>query len=195
MIGRLDGIIAAKQAPLVLVDVNGVGYDVEVSMHTFVDLPAIDARVRLFIHTHAREDALLLYGFASESERRFFRMLLKVSGIGARMALAVLSGISAQQFADIIANNDHKSLTKIPGIGSKTAQRLILELGDKFASELQLLPNNSGQAAGNAAQQEAQTALLNLGYKSAEVEKMLKNISADDTAEIIRQALQQSLAK
>lgn len=188
MIGRLKGIIADKQAPLVLVDVHGVGYDVEVSMSTFVDLPAVDAPVCLYIHTHAREDALLLYGFASDSERQFFRMLLKVSGIGTRMALAVLSAISASEFAYIIANNDFKTLTKIPGIGSKTAQRMILELGDKFARELKLLP--AQQSQDHAAKAEAHAALVSLGYKAAEVDKMLQQTDATDTALLIRQALQ-----
>src|SRR3954464_8024912 len=136
MIGRLSGVLLEKNPPQVLVDVQGVAYEVDVPMSTFYNLPATGERVALFTHLGVREDAPLLFGFGSESERRAFRQLLKISGIGSRTALSVLSGLSVAELAQSVTIQDSGRLTKIPDIGKKTAERLLLELKDKLGAEL-----------------------------------------------------------
>src|SRR5690606_20845016 len=131
MIGRISGVLAEKHPPQILVEAGGVGYDIEVPMSTFYSLPASGERVVLLTHLVVREDAHLLYGFCSDAERRAFRLLLKISGIGARTALAVLSGLSVAELAEAVAAQESGRLVKIPGIGRKTAERLLLELKDK----------------------------------------------------------------
>lgn len=197
MIGRLSGLLVEKSAPLVLIDVNGVGYEVEVPLSTLEKLPALNAATTLFIHTQMRDDALLLFGFYSEDERQFFKSLIKVTGIGAKMGLNILSSINGAEFAHYVHTENHKALTKLPGIGMKTAQRLILELKDKLPQELlqQLAPQPATAAIenhSNTAVQEATSALLSLGYSAQEVEAMVRKLDTKelDTAAIIRQALQ-----
>ncbi|MDZ7749861.1 MAG: Holliday junction branch migration protein RuvA [Halofilum sp. (in: g-proteobacteria)] len=152
MIGRLTGTLARKQPPSLLVDVGGVGYELEAPMSTFYDLPEVGAEVTLLTHMVVRDDAHLLFGFARESERYLFRTLLKVSGVGAKMALAVLSGMSADDFARCIESDDVTALTRLPGIGRKTAQRLVVEMRDRLDdAELRAaLPGAGGGAAAEA---------------------------------------------
>src|SRR5947209_10593987 len=149
MIGRLSGILLEKNPPQVLVDVQGVAYEIDVPMSTFYNLPSTGERVALFTHLVVREDAHLLYGFGSDNERRAFRQLLKISGIGARTALSVLSGLSVAELAQAIAMQETGRLTKIPGIGKKTAERLLLELRDKFAKALPGVASLAASSAGN----------------------------------------------
>lgn len=198
MIGFLKGRLAVKQPPALLVDVNGVGYELEAPMSTFYGLPATGDAVALFTHMVVREDAHILYGFGTDGERRLFRGLLKVSGVGPKIALGILSGASVEDFLRIIEAEDIAMLTRIPGIGRKTAERIIIEMRDsvqKFA-----LPPAGGQSAAalGAAptpQSEAFGALIALGYKPPEVTRLLK--SADEpglsTTEIIRRALKSAV--
>ncbi|MFM9967003.1 MAG: Holliday junction branch migration protein RuvA [Burkholderiales bacterium] len=192
MIGRIAGILLEKNPPQILVDANGVGYDVEVSMSTFYNLPATGERVTLFTHLLVREDAHLLYGFGSESERRVFRQLLKISGVGARTALAVLSGMSIGELIEAVSHQEVGRLVKIPGIGRKTAERLLLELKDKLGADLA-----PGAAAHRArpASSDILNALASLGYNDKEalaaVKLLPEGLSVSDG---IRQALK-SLAK
>lgn len=195
MIGRLTGILAAKQPPWLVVDVHGVGYELEAPMSTFYDLPEAGREVALFTHYAQREDSVALYGFLTEAERRLFRDVQKVSGIGARIALAVLSGVSVEAFAQLVQAGDVAALTKIPGIGKKTAERMVVELRDR-ASELagaSPLVARAGVAADPLS--EATVALQQLGYKPAEAQRMAKAAFAegDGPETIIRKALQSAL--
>jgi len=200
MIGRLTGTLAVKHPPGLMVDVGGVGYELEAPLSTFYDLPDVGAQVTLYTHLVVREDAHLLFGFARESERRLFRILLKVSGVGAKMALAVLSGMSADDFARCIENDDVTALTRLPGIGRKTAERLIVEMRDRLDDDelRNALPTAPGQPAaadsGEAGDPvaDASSALIALGYKPAEATRMIRGIDASGlaTEEIIRRALQ-----
>ena len=190
MIASLNGVLTEKSPPRIVLEVAGIGYDVEVPMSTFYGLPATGAPLRLLIHQVVREDALLLYGFASDGERSVFRHLLKVSGVGPRIALAILSGISIEAFAQLVHAEDVTALTRIPGVGRKTADRLLIEMRDKLA-----LPQSPAASADNdwdAAQAEALTALLALGYKPPEASRLIKLVDAQaqTTEEIIRGALQ-----
>ncbi len=190
MIASLNGVLTEKSPPRIVLEVAGIGYDVEVPMSTFYGLPATGAPLRLLIHQVVREDALLLYGFASDGERSVFRHLLKVSGVGPRIALAILSGISIEAFAQLVHAEDVTALTRIPGVGRKTAERLLIEMRDKLA-----LPQSPAASADNdwdAAQAEALTALLALGYKPPEASRLIKLVDAQaqTTEEIIRGALQ-----
>ena len=187
MIGRIAGTLLEKNPPQVLVDANGVGYEIDVPMSTFYNLPELGGKLTLFTHLVVREDAHLLFGFASEAERRAFRQLLKVSGVGARTALAVLSGLSVGDLAQSVTMQDAGRLTKVPGIGKKTAERLLLELkgklGVEFASAVDVhrLPS-----AGS----DVLNALLALGYNEKEALAATKKLPADATvADGIRQAL------
>ena len=187
MIGRIAGTLLEKNPPQVLVDAHGVGYEIDVPMSTFYNLPELGGKVTLFTHLVVREDAHLLFGFASEGERRAFRQLLKVSGVGARTALAVLSGLSVGDLAQSVTMQDAGRLTKVPGIGKKTAERLLLELkgklGVEFASAVDVhrLPS-----AGS----DVLNALLALGYNDKEALAATKKLPADVTvADGIRQAL------
>jgi Holliday junction DNA helicase RuvA len=199
MIGFLKGRLAAKQPPMLLVDVNGVGYELEAPMSTFYGLPATGEPVALFTHLVVREDAHILFGFGSDSERRLFRGLLKVSGVGPKIALGVLSGASVEDFLRIIEAEDVAMLTRIPGIGRKTAERIIIEMRDSVQKLSMPAGGNTMNALnpGGAAtpQNEAFSALIALGYKPAEITRLLK--SADEpglsTTEIIRRALKSAV--
>jgi Holliday junction DNA helicase RuvA len=192
MIGRLTGVLLERNPPQILVDANGVGYDVEVSMSTFYNLPATGERVTLFTHLLVREDAHLLYGFASESERKVFRQLLKISGVGARTALAVLSGLSIGELIEAVSAQEAGRLVKIPGIGRKTAERLLLELKDKLGAEL--APGAAAQRARPAAS-DILNALASLGYSDKEAQAAVKLLPEGlSVSDGIRQALK-SLAK
>jgi holliday junction DNA helicase RuvA len=187
VIGALQGIIAEKQPPRVLLDVQGVGYEVEVPMSTFLGLPPVGSTVRLRIHHVVREDAALLYGFATADEAGLFRALLKVSGVGPRTALAVLSGVSAEDFQRAVATEDAARLRGIPGVGRKTADRLLVELRDHFDAQ-SLAP---GAAAPRGPREEAMHALLALGYKPAEATRLLDAVPVDaaSTEDLLRAAL------
>ena len=191
MIGFLHGRIAAKTAPAVTLDVGGVGYELEAPMSTFLNLPAVGENVHLITHLVVREDAHILYGFATEEERRLFRNLLKVSGVGPRIALGVLSGMSVAGFARCVTGEDVTTLTRIPGVGRKTAERLIIEMRDRVKG--QLAPaGGPGGPAGSDPHSEAFDALVALQYKPAEASRLLKGIGAGthSTEELIRLALQ-----
>lgn len=193
MIGRLSGRLIAKQPPAIMIDVQGVGYEVDVSMTTFCDLPALDAPVTLHIHMAVRDDGHFLYGFLSERERTAFRQLIKISGIGARMALAVLSGLTVDELAAAIARQDVGCFTRIPGIGKKTAERLLLELKGK----LDLVAggaaiNNAGQPPVSDPLQDTIDALVALGYNAKEAQSATKALPAGvSTTDAIRLALKQ----
>ena len=185
MIGRLTGILLEKNPPQVLLDVHGVGYEVDVPMSTFYNLPGNGEKVTLLTHFIVREDGQFLYGFASESERYAFRQLIKISGVGARMALAVLSGLSVGDLAQAIARQESGRLTKIPGIGKKTAERLLLELKGKLADALP-----SAAFAVEDSQHDILNALLALGYYDREASAAMKQLPAGlSTSDGIRQAL------
>ncbi|KAF1708634.1 Holliday junction branch migration protein RuvA [Pseudoxanthomonas sacheonensis] len=193
MIGRLRGILAYKQPPWLVIDVGGVGYELEAPMSTFYDLPDVGREVILFTHHAQREDSVSLYGFLRESERRLFRDVQKVSGIGAKIALAVLSGVSVDEFARQVQTGDVAALTRIPGIGKKTAERMVVELRDRVV-DLGSNPLGSPSLP-NDPQSEATIALQQLGYKPAEAVRMAREAAApgDDAAMIIRKALQSAL--
>lgn len=193
MIGRLRGILAFKSPPWLVIDVGGVGYELEAPMSTFYDLPDLGREVTLFTHYAQKEDSVSLYGFLREGERRLFRDVQRVSGIGARIALAVLSGVSVEEFARLVQVGDVAALTKIPGVGKKTAERMVVELRDRAAS-LGGAPVGSTQLPADP-QGEATIALQQLGYKPAEAARMARDAAAagDDAAMIIRKALQAAL--
>ena len=185
MIGRITGQLIEKRPPTVVVDVHGVAYEVDVPMSTFFTLPATGATVALHTHLVVREDAHLLFGFGTEEERRVFRQLLKISGIGARTALAVLSGLSVSDLYLAVSAQDGGRLTKIPGIGKKTAERLLLELRDKLAGGV---PSASGSAA--SVRGDVLNALSALGYSDREASAALAKVSTEAAVpEAIRQAL------
>ncbi len=196
MIGRLRGILVSKHPPSLLVEVGGIGYEVEAPMSTIYDLPGLGAEVTLLIHHAVKEDSDTLYGFLHESERVLFRNLLKVSGIGAKIALAVLSGVSTDHFARLVQAGDVVALTKIPGIGKKTAERIVVELRDRLDG-MSTVPGVSrpGAATPLDAAGEASVALQQLGYKPAEVSRLVQKVAAEgDGAEtIIRKALRAAL--
>ncbi len=192
MIGRLAGVLLEKNPPQILVDAGGVGYEIEVPMSTFYNLPATGERVTLLTHLVVREDAHLLYGFTTEAERRAFRQLLKISGVGARTALAVLSGMSVAELVEVVAAQESGRLVKIPGIGRKTAERLLLELKDKLGAEF------VGGVALNRPKpvsSDVMHALLSLGYSDKEAMAAVKQLPEGlSVSEGIRQALR-SLSK
>ncbi len=191
MIGFLEGRIASKAPPQLTIDVGGVGYEVEAPMSTFYHLPAVGGAVRLLTHLVVREDAHVLYGFATEEERGLFRNLLKVSGVGPKIALALLSGLSADAFARCIQHQDAAALTRVPGIGRKTAERLIVEMRDRLS-----VPGEAANAPGRpppaSPAGEAFDALVALGYRPAEASRLLGAIApgTHSTEELIRRALQ-----
>ncbi len=186
MIGRITGKLLAKQPPQIIVDVQGVGYEIDVPMSTLYQLPATGAELTLFTHLTVREDAHLLYGFATEQERTVFRQLLKISGVGARTALSVLSGMSVNDLHVAVSQQDTGRLTKIPGIGKKTAERLLLELKDKLKITVMLTP----AAAAASASSDVVNALLSLGYNDKEASWAVRQLSADASVnDGIRQAL------
>ena len=194
MIGRLKGTLIHKQPPWLVVDVHGVGYELEAPMSTFYDLPEVGREVMLFTHYAQKEDSVSLYGFLRDAERRLFRDVQKVSGIGAKIALAVLSGASVDEFARLIQTGDITALTRIPGIGKKTAERMVVELRDR-AADFVTGGATSSLGIGADAQSEATSALQQLGYKPAEAARMARDAAGagDDAAAIIRKALQSAL--
>jgi len=193
MIGRLRGTLLAKQPPALVVDVNGVGYELEAPMSTFFDLPETGREVALFTHYAVKEDTAVLYGFLREAERTLFRTLQKVSGIGAKISLAVLSGVSTDEFARLIHQGDVAALTRIPGIGKKTAERMLVELRDRV-NDLGPAATASGAVPKDPVA-EATVALQALGYKPAEVSRLVRDAAApgDRAEDIIRKALKAAL--
>jgi Holliday junction DNA helicase RuvA len=197
MIGFLKGRLAAKLPPMLLVDVNGVGYELEAPMSTFYGLPATGEPVALFTHLVVREDAHVLFGFGTDGERRLFRSLLKISGVGPKIALGILSGSSVEEFLRTVEAEDVAMLTRIPGIGRKTAERVIIEMRDSV--QKLSAPSAAGRSLEPATMQspqgEAYGALIALGYKPPEAARLLKN--ADEpglsTTEIIRRALKSAV--
>jgi Holliday junction DNA helicase RuvA len=192
MIGSLRGRLALKQAPTIIIECHGVGYEVETPMSTFLELPPTGDELFLFTHLVVREDAQILYGFATEDERAMFRMLLKISGVGAKMGLAVLSAMSVDGFRRCVEYEDTASLVKVPGIGKKTAERLIIEMRDRIDtpsahSGVTRVETEAG------ARSEAVDALISLGYKPREVQKLIGEIDVDGKSaeDIIRLALRQ----
>ena len=191
MIGSLTGTLAAKQPPWLMLDVGGVGYELEAPMSTFYELPDVGSTLTLVTHLVVREDAQLLYGFLSNSERVLFRELLKVSGIGARIALAVLSSMSVGGFQRCVQSRDLASLVRIPGVGKKTAERLLVELADRLREDS--LNGSDDTVATGQPTSEAESALLALGYRQAEVTRMLSSLDTAglSTEALIREALRQ----
>lgn len=198
MIGRLVGELIQKKPPQLLLDVNGVGYEIEASMTTFYELPEVGQRVVLLTHMVVREDAQLLYGFATEAERILFRHLIKINGVGAKLALTILSGMSGAELARCVHENNVAALVKLPGIGKKTAERLIIELRDKLKD---VTPSSAIVSAGDNPVmgeslinpvEEAVSALIALGYKPQEASKMVRGLDNAELSseDIIRRALQ-----
>ncbi len=190
MIARLQGLLIEKQPPVLVVDVNGVGYELEAPMSTFYKV-TLGSPVTLYVHQVVREDANLLYGFATREERDMCRTLLKVNGVGPKMALAILSGMEADAFAACIRQNDIATLTRIPGVGKKTAERLVIEMRDRLGDDSTGLFANTGASLPASAAQDAVTALISLGYKATEAEKAINKIKTDDASaeDLIRKAL------
>jgi len=195
MIGYLHGVLRDKQPPALLIEVQGVGYEIEAPMTTFYDLPAVGEPVRLYTHLAVREDAHTLYGFSKLSDRTLFRTLIKVNGVGAKLALTILSGMEAGLFAACVQAGDTASLVKLPGVGKKTAERLVVEMRDRLADW-----DVSGAAVAGKVPvadvlnpvEEAVSALVALGYKPADASRMVRAVDVDGlgTEEIIRSALQ-----
>ena len=199
MIGRLAGTLIQKSPPLLMIDIHGVGYEVQAPMSTFYQLPECEQPVVLLIHMVVREDAQLLYGFYNESERLLFKTLIKVNGVGPKLALAILSGISVSEFVQVINDNDESGLVRLPGIGKKTAQRLIVEMKDRLADWQTDNTTDQGKSTTSADQspseqdiiKEASSALIALGYKPAEATRMISRIDKQDqtTESLIKYAL------
>jgi len=188
MIGRLSGILLEKNPPQILLDVQGVGYEVDVPMSTFYNLPALGEKVVLHTHFVVREDAQLLYGFATQEERVAFRQLLKISGVGPKLALSVLSGLSLAELAQAVASKEAGRLTKIPGVGKKTAERLLLELQGKFV--VAALSGGAAASVTASADNDIANALIALGYSEKEADWAAKQLPKDvDVSGGIRQAL------
>ena len=198
MIGSLSGVLAFRSPPHLLLEVGGIGYEVEAPMSTFYTLPAVGQPTRLLTHLVVREDAHVLYGFATAQERALFRNLLKVSGVGPRIALAILSGATAAAFAQAVRAEDASALTRIPGVGRKIAERLIVEMRDRLEDPGVLAAaaalGADAQRPEPGAQAEAYSALVALGYKPVEATRLLKATGNDSkglsTEELIRRALQ-----
>jgi len=197
MIGFLRGKLVLKAPPLLVLDVNGVGYEVEAPMTTFYNLPAIGAEIMLHTHLVVREDAHILFGFSTEADRSMFRTLIKVNGVGPKLALTILSGQSAEEFHRCIHNNDTQALVRLPGVGKKTAERLVIEMRDRLpdlgndSADLSVAGATHASPANNP-KQEAISALCSLGYKPLDASKMVQNISTEGKSceDIIRLALQ-----
>lgn len=196
MIGRLQGVLLGKQPPKLLIDVCGVGYEVESPMSTFYHLPEVGQAIVLHTHFVVREDAQALYGFYQLSERKLFRSLIKISGVGPKLALTILSGINPDEFVHCVMNKDASSLTRLPGVGKKTAERLLVEMTDKlkdWQSQSGVAPDKPKASCAN---DEAVSALIALGYKPQEASRMVSNVSQDtlSTEEIIKAALSGMMA-
>ncbi len=192
MIGSLRGRLTLKQAPSVIIECGGVGYEVETPMSTFLELPPTGDELFLFTHMVVREDAQMLYGFATEEERALFRMLLKISGVGAKMGLAVLSAMSVEGFRRCVEYEDAASLVKVPGVGKKTAERLIIEMRDRIDTASAQSGSTRVEVEAGA-KSEAVDALISLGYKPREVQKLIGELDVDGKSaeDIIRLALRQ----
>ena len=198
MIGRLRGRLSFKQPPHLLVEVQGVGYELEAPMTTFYNLPDVGAEIHLYTHLVVREDAHLLYGFATERERRLFRTLLKVNGVGARMALTIMSGIEADALVQCIQAGDAERLVRLPGVGRKTADRLIVEMRDRlkdWQAGTAGAPAEAVARTGTAAVDDAVGALVALGYKPQEASRYVQAVASEgmSSEEIIRAALKASV--
>ncbi|WP_020649815.1 Holliday junction branch migration protein RuvA [Solimonas variicoloris] len=194
MIGRITGKLVLKQPPLLLVDVGGVGYEIEAPMSTFYKLPALGETVSLQTHLTVREDAHLLFGFASSTEKNLFRELIKISGVGPKLALTVLSGVSVEDFWNTVRAGDVARLTKLPGVGRKTAERLVVEMRDKAGAEGEAVPGVR-LATDASALGEAKSALAALGYKPAEIQRFTDAVYKDGmtTEQIIQEALKRAV--
>ena len=202
MIGRLTGQLLVKQAPELLIGVQGVGYEVQVSMTTYFTLPPMGETVTLHTHFVVREDAQQLFGFASDEERALFRALIRVSGVGPKMALAILSGMTAEEFVRCVRSGDTQTLTRLPGVGKKTAERLLVEMRDRLAGwhptagDMTAVPGPANHSLD--ATEEAESALVALGYKPQEAARMVSGARADagdvaSSEELIRLALKSSV--
>ncbi len=193
MIGFLRGKLIASQPPQLLIDVNGVGYEVEAPLSTCLELPKVGSEVHLITHLMVREDQHTLYGFATESERQLFRDLIKVNRVGAKLALGILSGMNVNSFINCVRTEDAALLSKLPGVGRKTAERLIMDMRDKVDGQTQVLSVSKigSSDAANGSRQEAFSALTSLGYKPVEARKMLDMVDADltGTEDILRSVL------
>jgi len=202
MIGRLHGVLIAKQPPQLLIDVQGVGYEVEAPMSTFYQLPATGTTVTLHTHMVVREDAHLLFGFATERERRLFRTLIKVNGVGPKLGLTILSGISADDLVRCLQENDSAALVRLPGVGKKTAERLLVEMRDRLDDWQSdgVLPIAMAAPVANAVRDEerdALSALVALGYKPPEASRLISSVECAglSSEEIIRAALKQAIKR
>ncbi|MFT7299580.1 MAG: Holliday junction DNA helicase RuvA [Porticoccus sp.] len=194
MIGRIEGILLEKQAPELLIDIQGLGYEVLVSLNTFFDLPALGEKITLRTHFVVREDVQQLYGFVDTRERELFRSLIKVSGVGPKMALAILSGMTTTDFVHSVQTNDTATLVKLPGVGKKTAERLIVEMRDRlenFGGAASLGMSSASADNQPNAVKEAESALITLGYKPQEAARMVNACTGEEktSQELIRQAL------
>jgi len=199
MIGRIRGVLAAKQPPDILVEVGGVGYELQVPMTTLFQLPEIGAEVSLVTHFVVREDAQLLYGFIDEDDRRLFRELIRVSGVGPKLALTILSGMDAVSFTRCVQRDDLGALVALPGVGKKTAERLLVEMRDRLASQLFGAAASEGDGGGVAVAPapdivgDAEGALVALGYKPQEASRLVAAVNDDSVTdsdeELIRRAL------
>lgn len=206
MIGRLRGIILEKQPPLVLLEIHGVGYEIHMPMTCFYELPETGVEAIIYTHFIVREDAQLLFGFTNKQERALFRELIKVNGVGPKLALAILSGMSAQQFVNTVERQEINALVKLPGVGTKTAERLVVEMKDRFkgmngdlfaiggASAVPLTAPASGKPATDP-EAEAVAALVSLGYKPQEASRMVSKVARPDAdcESMIRDALRAAL--
>jgi len=196
MIGRLSGVLIEKQAPDLLIDVNGVGYEVQAPLSSFLDIGQVGSKITLFTHLVVREDAQLLYGFSDKMQRTMFRTLIKVSGVGPKLGLGILSSMDADTFARCIQNHEVTALTKLPGVGKKTAERLIVEMQDRLKewhtqAPLWAAVEQSETNSRNHLLADAESALVSLGYKPQDATKMLSKMPAeiDTSEEMIRRAL------
>ncbi|ENO1830151.1 Holliday junction branch migration protein RuvA [Vibrio vulnificus] len=200
MIGRLRGILLEKQPPELLIEVNGIGYEVQMPMSCFYELPNIGEEAIIYTHFVVREDAQLLYGFNTVKERALFREVIKANGVGPKLGLAILSGMTASQFVASLEREDISTLVKLPGVGKKTAERLVVEMkdrlkgwsaGDLFTPFTDAAPVDSGSASSNSAEEEAVSALLALGYKPVQASKVVSQIAKPDmtSEQLIREAL------
>jgi len=206
MIGRLNGVVVEKQAPEILIAVSGVGYEVNMPMTCFYDLPNIGENTIVYTHFVVREDAQLLFGFNNKVERALFRELLKANGVGPKLGLAILSGMSAQQFVSCVNNEDATSLVKLPGVGKKTAERLVLEMKDRlkdwgndlftpFSDNAVIEPVANDTLVANNASDDAVSALVSLGYKLAKAQKTVKAVGKPgmSTENLIKESLKSML--
>jgi Holliday junction DNA helicase RuvA len=195
VIGRLQGTLLEKRPPNLLLDVGGVGYELQAPLSTFYALPAEGAEVTLLTHLAVRDDAHVLYGFASVAERSLFRHLIRVNGVGAKLALTILSGVSADAFVRCVRQSDAATLTRLPGIGKKTAERLVMEMRDRLDGEVWAPPAGPGAAApADAALRDAVSALVSLGFKPQEASRMAEAVEGSNLSseQIIRLALQRT---